>query len=94
MVDDAAVGLLGKVLVKTSVARLHVEDRYFQALGGNRGQGGIGVAQNQQCVRILLPHQAITPGNDISNRFSQIGAYRFQIKIRLAKPKVLKKDLV
>ena len=44
VVDDLAVDLFRHVLIKAAVAGLHVEDRDLEALGGNSGEGAVGVA--------------------------------------------------
>ena len=50
VVDDPAVDLLGHALVEAAVAGLHVEDRDLAALGGDRREAAVGVAEDQQGV--------------------------------------------
>ena len=55
-IHNPAVRLLRQTLIKAAVARLHMEDGDVQPLGGNDGEAGVGVAQNQHSVRLFLDH--------------------------------------
>src|SRR2546426_5108196 len=46
MIDDLPIPLLGYPEVKTTIAGLHVKDRYAFLLGHNRGQSAVGIAQD------------------------------------------------
>ena len=94
VVHDAAVGLLGQALVKAPVARFHVEDGDVQPLGGNGGQAAVGVAQNQQGVRLQLHHQLVALGDDVADGLAQIVAHRVQVVVRRPQAQVLKEDAV
>ena len=94
MVHDAPVGLLGQALVKAAVARLHMEDGDMQALGGDGGQAGVGVSQNQQSVWLHLHHELIAPGDDVADALPQIGSHGVQIVVRSTQAQILKKDLI
>lgn len=74
-VDDAAVGLLGQALVLAAVARLHVEDGDMQALGRDRGQAAVGVAQDQQRVGLDLDHELVGGRDDVADGLAQVGAH-------------------
>ena len=93
-VHDAAVRLLRQALILAAVSRLHMEDRDMQSLCANHGKAGIGVAQNQHCVRPDLHHQLVGFLNDIPNRSPKVIAYGIQIIVRCPEAKVIKKHLI
>ena len=94
MVHNAAVGLLGQALVKAAVAGLHMEDGNMQALGRNGRQAAVGVAQDQQGVRLLLHHQSVGFCNNVADGLAQVLSDGVQVEVRRAQAQVLKKDLV
>ena len=53
MVDDAAVDLFGHAVVEAAVARLHVADADAHALGDERGEAGVRVAEDEDRVGLL-----------------------------------------
>ena len=93
-VHDAAVRLLRQALILAAVSCLHMENRNVQALGTDHGKAGIGVAQNQHCVRPDLHHQLVGFLNDIPNRGSEIIAYGIQIIVRRPETEIVKKHLI
>lgn len=94
MVYNAAVRLFRQAFVKTAVARLHMKDGDVQALCADGRKAAVGVAQNQQRVRLFLHHQGIAFGNDVANGLAKVGAHGIQVIIRRAQAKVFKKNLV
>ena len=66
----------------------------MQALGTDHGKAGIGVAQNQHCVRPDLHHQLVGFLNDIPNRSPKVIAYGIQIIVRRTEAEVVKKHLI
>jgi len=66
VVDDAAVGLLGDVGVEAPVAGLHVVEGDLHALGHDAGEAAVGVAEDEDCVRVLLPEHLLALGDDAS----------------------------
>ena len=87
-VDDAAVGLLGQALVLAAVARLHVEDGDVQALGRDGGQAAVGVAQDQQGVRLNLHHELVAPRDDVAHGLAQVGAHGVQVDVGVVQRQV------
>ena len=94
VIHDATVGLLRQALVKAPVARFHVEDGNVQPLGGNGGQAAVGVAQNQQSVRLQLHHQLVALGDDVADGLAQILAHRVQVVVWRPQAQILKEDAV
>ena len=93
-VDDAAVGLLWQALVLAAVARLHVEDGDVQALGRDGRQAAVGVAQDQEGVRLHLDHQLVARGDDVAHRLAQVGAHGVQVDVRVVQRQVAEEDAV
>lgn len=93
-VDDAAVGLLGQALVLAAVARLHVEDGDMQALGRDRGQAAVGVAQDQQRVGLDLDHELVGGRDDVADGLAQVGAHGVQVDVRVVQRQVAEEDAV
>ena len=94
MVHDFAVHHFRYVPVPAAVARLHVEDGHLQPLGGDGGQGGIGVPQHQQGVGGLLPDHPVAGGDDVAHGLPQVRAHAVEVKIRRPQAQVLKEHLV
>ena len=67
VIDDLAIDLLRHALVEAAVAGLHVEDRDLAPLGRDRGQTAVGVAEQKQCVRLLLLEYRIDPRDHIAD---------------------------
>ena len=88
-VHDPAVGLLGQALVLAAVAGFHVEDGDVQPLGGNGGQAGVGIAQNQQGIGLQLPdpvfrlEQNRSLGNVLAHRLLVLRLPVFGIRLCL-----------
>ena len=59
MVHDAPIDLLGRAVVEAAVSGLHVKHRNPPPLGGQGGQGAVGVPQDQDRVRPELGEQAV-----------------------------------
>ena len=93
-VDDAAVGLLGQALVLAAVARLHVEDGDVQALGRDGGQAAVGVAEDEEGVRLRLHHELVGGGDDVAHRLAEVGAHGVQVDVRVVKRQVAEEDAV
>ena len=93
-VYDAAVRLLRQALILAAVSRLHMENRNVQPLGANHRKAGVGVAQDQHCVRLQLYHQLVGFLNDIPNGGPEVVAYGIQIIVRCPEAKVIKKHLI
>ena len=94
MVHDAAVGLLGQTLVEAAVAGLHVEDGDVQPLGRDGGQAAVGVAQDQQRVRLQPDHELIAFGDNVPDRLAEVLAHRVEIVVGRAQAEVFEKDAV
>ena len=58
-VDDAAVGFLWQTFVFAAVAGLHMEDGDMEAFGCDGAQAGVGVAEDEQRVRLYGGHQFV-----------------------------------
>ena len=71
-----------------------MEDRGLKALGGNRGKRGIGIAQNQNGVRLFLFDQFIGRGDDVPHRPAEVIPDAGKIEIRFAEPKLFEEDLI
>ena len=67
MVDNAPVNLFWHPEIKTTVARLHMENRNLAALCGNSCQGTIGVTQKQQCFRLMYLKSLVDCNNDLAD---------------------------
>lgn len=93
-VDDAAVGLLGQALVLAAVARLHVEDGDVQALGRDGGQAAVGVAEDEEGVRLRLHHELVGGGDDVAHRLAEVGAHGVQVDVRVVKRQIAEEDAV
>src|SRR5207245_829124 len=67
VVNDTPVNLLWHSVVETTVAGLHVEDRYGHPFSENRNQAAIRVAEYQDPVRALLPEDLLRPCKDLAD---------------------------
>lgn len=93
-IDDAAIDLLGEVLVEAAVARLHVEDGDLEALCGYRAQAGVGVAENQQCVGRDLRYELVAFLEYVPHGLAEVGASNPEVAIGLPEPQPLEEHLV
>ena len=59
MVDDAAVDFLRHALVEATVAGFHVKHRDVAALGRDRRQAAVGVAEDQHRVGPLVAEDTV-----------------------------------
>jgi hypothetical protein len=57
--------------VEAAVAGLHVEDRDLAALGGDRRQAAVGVAEDQHRVGLLSPGP-VGRGDDLADRLGGV----------------------
>jgi len=94
MIHDLAVDHFADVPVPAAVARLHMEDRHLQPLGGNGAQGGVGIAQHQQRVGLFLLNDLVAGCDDIAHGLSQIAAHRVQIIVRRPQFQLLEENIV
>jgi hypothetical protein len=51
----------------------------MQTLGGNGRKAGIGIAQNQKCIRLDLIHQLIGAVDDVTHSCTQVISYGIHI---------------
>lgn len=93
-VHDAAVDLLGEVLVEAAVACLHVEDRDLEALSRYSAQAGVGVAEDQQGVWPDLSHELVALLEHVPHGLAEVGAGDPEVAVGLAKPQPLEEHLV
>ena len=89
MVDDAAIDLLGHAEIVAAVARFHVEDRDLAALGGDRSQAAIGIAEDQDGVRRFAFQNPVGRRDDLSDRLGTRFARRLQKQVRSADAELL-----
>ena len=94
MIHDAAVDLLGHALIEAAIARLHVEHRDLAPLGRVGGQATVGIAQDQQRVRLDLGQGRVGPRDDLADSLAGRGARGAQEVVRLAQLEILEEDLV
>lgn len=93
-VDDPAVRLLGEALVAAAVARLHVEDRDVEALRGDGGEAGVGVAQHEQRIRLHAGHQLVRAVDDVADARPEVVAGAVQVNVGVVEPQVAEEDAV
>ena len=93
-VHDSAVGLLRQAFVLAAVSGFHVKDRDVEPLGGDGGQAGVGVSQNQQRFRPELLHEAVGAADDVSDGLAQVFTHGIQIDFRLLQLQVPEEDAV
>lgn len=82
-VYDPAVGLFGEAFVLASVAGLHVEDGYMEALGGDCGETRVCVSEDEQCVGLRGGHQLVGAVDDVAYGGAQIVADRIHVYLRI-----------
>ena len=58
-IDDTAVGFLGQTFILAAVAGFHMEDGDMEAFGCDGAQAGVGVAEDEQRVRLYGGHQFV-----------------------------------
>ena len=93
-VHDAAVGLFGQALVLAAVARFHVENRDVQALCGDGRKATVGVAENQQCVRLASDHELVAAIDDVTHGCSEIVTDGIHVNFRILEAQVLEEHAV
>ena len=94
IVDDLAVGLLRHPFIEASIARLHVKDRDLSALGGDRRQAAVGIAEDQHRLRLHLRQHRVELDDGVADRLGGVGAGGVQEMVRLADLQVGEEDLV
>ena len=94
MIDDLAVGLLRHPLIEASVSRLHVKDRDLSSLGRNCRQAAVGIAEDQERLRLRLRQHRIELDDSVADGLRGVGACGVQEMVRLADLQVGEEDLV
>ena len=93
-IDDATVCFLGKALVLTAVARLHMENRDMKPFCRYRGEAGVGVSENEQGVGLYLRHKLIGAIDNIAYRRAKVVTHRVHIYLGVCKLQILEKHAV
>ena len=93
-IDDATIGLLGQTFVLATVASLHVEDGDVQTLGADDAEAAVGVAQNQDGIRLDLHHELIALGDDVAHGLAQVVADGVHVDLGVGELQVLEEDTV
>lgn len=93
-VDDSAVRLLGEALVAAAVARLHVEDRNVEALRGDGGEAGVGVAQHEQRIGLYPGHQLVRAFDDVADARPEVVTDAVQVDVGVVEPQVTEENAV
>ena len=94
VVYNLTVNLLGDILIKTTVAGLHMEDRDLEPLGRDGCQRGVGITKDQEGIGFLFYEYLIRFGDDISHRLTQVSSYTFKIMVRRTQSKIFEEHLV
>ena len=71
VVDHPPVGLLGDVLVEAAVARLHVVDGDPHALGHQRRDAAVRVAEHEHGVGLLGEQNLLGPDQRLAEHVSE-----------------------
>ena len=93
-VYDAAVGLLGETLVLAAVARLHMEDWYMEALGGDGAETGVCVAEDEKGVGLCGHHQLVGAVDDVAYGGAEVITHGVHIDLRGGELQVAEEDAV
>ena len=93
-IHNATVGLLRQTFVLATVASLHVEDRDMQALGTDDAQATVGVAQNQDSIRLDLNHELVALGDDIAHGLAQVVAHGVHLDLGVGELQVLEEHTI
>ena len=93
-INDSADYLLRKVLVLTTVTCLHVEDRYLEALCGNNGEAWVGIAKDDDGIRLNLYHEVVSLGDDIAHGLANVLADYSEVVVGFAKAEVFEEDFI
>ncbi|MNP51473.1 hypothetical protein D3C76_1457930 [compost metagenome] len=94
MVNDAAVDFFRNTHVEAAIARLHVKGRDLPALGGQHSHAAVGVAKDQQGLRLDLSQHFVHRDDHITDGFSPTRACSVQEMIRFADTQVLEEDFI
>jgi hypothetical protein len=94
VVDDLPVYFLGHVLIEASVARFHVEDGNFEALRGDRAQGGIRIAEDEERIGFFFHKQFVRSRNDVPHGLAEIAADNIEVAVGSPQVKVLEEYFV
>ena len=84
VVDDAAVDLFGHAVVEAAVARLHVTDADAHALGDERGDAGVRVAEDEHGVGLLGEEDLLGLGEHLADLVGESGAAHAHVDVGLA----------
>ncbi len=84
VVDDAAVDLFGHPVVEAAVARLHVADADAHALGDERGEAGVGVAEDEHGVGLLGGEELLGLGEHLADLIGEAGAAHAHVDVGIA----------
>ena len=93
-VHDAAVGLFGQAFVLAAVARFHVENRDVQALSGNRRKATVGVAENQQSIRLASDHELVAAIDDVTHGCAEVVTDGIHVDFGILEAQVLEEHTV
>jgi hypothetical protein len=94
VVDDFPVYFLGHVLIETAVARFHVEDGNFEALRGDRAQGGIRIAEDEERIGFFFHKQFVRSRNDVPHGLAEVVADNVEVAVGSPQTEVLEEYLV
>lgn len=94
VVDNRAVHHLGDVPIPAAVARFHVEDGDFEALGGNSRERGVRVAEDEQGVRAFFLQHVVGFCEDVPHRSTEILPRTVEVVVGCPQAELFEKDLV
>ncbi|MOA31471.1 hypothetical protein D3C78_1526320 [compost metagenome] len=94
MVKHLAVQLFRNTLIEAAVTRFHMKHGNFAALRSNDRQAGIGIAIQQQRVRLLQVQDFVRLGNNFSDRLGCRLPDSPKEMVGLTDPQVIEKYLV
>ncbi|MNQ86030.1 hypothetical protein D3C85_1012140 [compost metagenome] len=94
MVEHLAVQFLRHALVETTIPSFHVENRNFPTLGRNDCQTGVGIAIQQECIRLLQLEHLVSLGNYFGNGLGRGITSSTEEMIRFANLQVIEKHLI
>ena len=94
MIDDATVYFFRHAVVIAAIASFHMIDGNAQALGDNRYETTVGVAENQDAIRSLGSQNRFTSGENLSDLLAETFAPNAQVMIWRSDAQLAKEDLV
>ena len=94
MIDDSAVDFFGHSLIKAPVSGLHVEDWDLSALGADRGEARVGIAEDQDGIGLVPCHCFIGLDEGVGDGPNRGRIGGFQEFIGLADAQIVEKDLI